>query len=247
MTRRTLVLAAILFFAMAWLGYRQWTNRVVHVPAWQPVEGFIREIPEAVRLRHEYHLHWIRKGPLDMVFFGDSIARGWEDYEDLWEKHFGSRRCGLFATSHDTTSNLLWRLDHGELDGYTPRLVVVLIGTNNRKDTVQTAEEIAKGIETILARIRSQQPQARVLLLGILPQGYSPRDPGRDLFRRVNQIVETLSDGKTVFYRDYGPALLEPDGRLSPEISPDGTHLTRKGYERWAEAMEPDLKQLFGN
>ena len=217
------------------------------MPAWEPVEGFNREIPDAVRLRHEFHLAQIRKGPLDLIFFGDSIARGWEDYDDLWATHFAPRRCGLFATSYDTTSNLIWRIDHGELDNVKPKAVVVLIGTNNRKDTSQTADDIAKGIDAIVKRIQVKQPDAKILLLGILPQGRRPTNAGRVMFSSVNAIVAKFADEKTVFFSDHGPFILEPDGRLSEAVSPDGTHLTRLGYERWATALEPDLKKIIGD
>ena len=247
MNRRTAFLVASLLLAAAVLAYRCWPDTVPHVPAWEPVEGFIREIPDAVRLRHEYHLEQIRKGPLDVIFFGDSIARGWEDHEDLWQQHFAPRHCGLFAASHDTTSNLLWRIDHGELDNVTPKLVIVLIGTNNRKDTSQTAEDIAKGIRTILDRIREKQPQAKILLLGILPQGHRPSASSRIMLDRVNRLISQFSDGKNVFFRDHGPFLLEADGQLSVAVSPDGTHLSRLGYERWAAPMEADLKKLLGD
>ena len=152
----------------------------------------------------------------------------------------------MFATSHDTTSNLLWRLDHGELDGVSPKVVVVLIGTNNRKDTTQTAEDVAKGIEAVVNRIKAKQPAAKILLLGILPQGRRTSDSGRLMFDRVNALIAKLSDGETVFYRDHGPALLDADGRLTTEVSPDGTHLTRLGYERWAGVLDDDLRKVMG-
>lgn len=246
MTHRAAFLVAILLVAVAVFGYRMWPEHGPRVPAWEPVEGYIREIPDAVRLRHEHHLRQIRKGPLDLIFFGDSIARGWEDFDDLWEKHFASRRCGLFATSHDTTSNLLWRIDHGELEDVAPKVVVVLIGTNNRKDASQTADDIAKGIEAVINRIRVKQPQAKVLLLGILPLCRKPNDSDRVMYRHVNDILAKLSDEQTVFFRDHGSILLEADGQLTEAISPDGTHLTRLGYERWATVLEPDLKKLMG-
>ena len=92
---------------------------------------------------------------------------------------------------------------------------------------------------------KPKQPQAKLLLLGILPQGRRPTDSGRLMFTRVNALIAKLADGKMVFFRDHGPSLLEPDGQLSEAVSPDGTHLSRFGYERWAAVLEPDLKKIM--
>jgi lysophospholipase L1-like esterase len=213
-----------------------WLLRPTAPPATDAAEGFLPAIPEACRLRHEHHLRRIRGGPIDLALFGDSLMRGWEDHDDLWHTEFEPRRAGLFATTGDTTSNLLWRLRNGEADGYEARQCVVLIGINNRKH--HSPAETAAGIAACVTELKKRQPKAAILLHGLLPQGRSQTDGGRRFVNAVNEPLATMADVRFV---DLGQALLEADGTMSEAISPDGTHLTKAGYERWWQALKPLL------
>lgn len=197
------------------------------------------------RTRHAEFVAAKRATDFDVICLGDSLTWGWDDHRDLWAERVTARPTAFFAIGGDTTNSLLWRVDHGELDGPPPKLVVVLIGTNNRwvKDD---AEDIAGGIAAVVARVRVRVPTAKVLLLGMLPQGHRPGDSGRRLFAAVNQLLMPLDDGRFVFVRDVGGCLLEPDGELTTDTSEDGTHLTRAGYERLAVALGPELRTLLG-
>ena len=122
-------------------------------------------------------------------------------------------------------------------------LVVLLIGTNNRWVKDDPAD-IALGIAAVVERVREQLPAAKVLVLGILPQGRAADASSRRVFAGVNCRLVDL-DGGPVTVRDVGGCLLEPDGTLSSAISTDGTHLTRAGYVRLADALGPLVRELL--
>jgi lysophospholipase L1-like esterase len=145
----------------------------------------------------------------------------------------------------DQTQHVLWRLEHGNWPGITPRAVVLMIGTNNvgNNNGTHSAAMIAAGIEAIVKRIRTASPETHILLLAIFP-----RDPGaspkREVIADINMRIQGLADGKTVRYLDIGPSFLEADGvTLTKEIMPDYLHLSPEGYRRWAEAIEPQLAE----
>lgn len=197
-------------------------------------EGWWREL-------HRRHLERAGQGPVDLLFLGDSITQGWNDNE-VWRTFYGPRRAANFGINGDKTQNVLWRIRDGELDGIGPKAVVLLIGTNNL--SASPPEEIARGIAAIVAEIRRRLPEARVLLLGILPRGERP-GPARDRIRAVNQLIARLDDGSRVRFLDIGRSFVDEDGTISREIMPDSLHLSPKGYRIWAEAMEPALRPLL--
>jgi len=132
---------------------------------------------------------------------------------------------------------VLWRLDHGEVDGLTKlRVAVVMIGVNNKGINRHKAEDIAEGIKAICERLKQKVPQARILLLGIFPRFF-----GKDNNDDVNGIVSKLDDGKQVFYLNINGALLKTEGAIADRVG----HLTEKGYEVWAEQLRPTLQKLM--
>jgi beta-glucosidase len=202
------------------------------VPA--PREGLWMEM-------HRKFVERAQKGHVDLLFLGDSITQGWNDNE-AWKRHYGPRHAANFGIGGDRTQHVLWRLQHGELDGIEPRVVVLMIGTNNASSA--TAEEIAQGITAIVRELRQRLPKARVLLLGVFPRGQKP-DATREKLQAVNARIAGLDDGSHVKFLDIGKAFLNEDGTISPEIMPDYLHLSRKGYRIWADAMEPTLWSML--
>ncbi len=193
---------------------------------------------------HTRHAEFVADRPpdgYDVLCLGDSLTWGWDDHRDVWADRVTRRPTAFHAVGNETTNGLLWRIDHGELNGLTPKLVVLLIGTNNRwvKDA---PDDIAAGIAAVVGRVREQLPTAKVLVLGVLPQGRSASASSRRVFADVNRRLVSLDDGP-VTVRDVGGCLLEPDGTLSDLISPDGTHLTRAGYVRLANALGPLVRE----
>jgi lysophospholipase L1-like esterase len=188
----------------------------------------------------------VAQGNVDLVFLGDSITQGWETAgKDVWEKCYGDRKALNLGFSGDRTQHVLWRLDHGNIDGIRPKVVVLMIGTNNSNDDDNTAEEIADGIIAIVRELRQKLPDTKVLLLAIFPRGAGP-SPQREKNAEASRLASTIADGRMVYYLDIGDHFLVPDGTLSQEIMPDLLHLSPAGYEIWAESIEPKLAELLG-
>ena len=188
--------------------------------------------------RHAAFLARAGAGPVDLLFIGDSITRRWAEVPALWEKHYAHRGAANFGVGSDTTQHVLWRIQHGELDGIAPRVVVVLAGTNNIG--VDPVDEIVEGVALITRTIRLKLPRARVLLLALFP-----RRDAMDAVRAVNAGLAALDNGDTVRVLDLGDAFLGPDGLPDPALMPDGLHLVEPGYVRWAARMEPLLSEML--
>lgn len=121
--------------------------------------------------RHREKLAEIKRGPVGLVWLGDSITQGFEspDYQPTWTRFYGDRHALNLGFSGDATSHLLWRIDHGEVAGLTPKLAIVLIGANNLGRLHWPAGDDVLGIETVVARTRALLPRTQVLVIGVLP------------------------------------------------------------------------------
>ena len=145
----------------------------------------------------------------------------------------------------DRTQHVLWRLDHGNLDGLKPKAAVVMIGTNNSNGEDNTVEQIAEGVQAIVKKLREKLPATKILLCSIFPRGENP-NPQRGKILEVNQILQRLADGSNVIWIDFGYRYISDEGRISREIMPDYLHLTKAGYETWADALREPLAKLVG-
>ena len=195
--------------------------------------------------RHTGFLADIKKmdGAIDLVFVGDSITDGWPSGgKAIWQKSFAPLKALNLGISGDRTEHVLWRMQNGELDGYKAKLFVIMIGTNNGNDS---APDVAAGIEAIVKEIKTKQPQARILLLGIFPRGEKP-NPARAKNDEVNALVAKLDDGKTLKYLDIGDKFLDADKNISKDIMKDFLHPTAAGYDVWEKAIEAPIKQMLG-
>lgn len=192
-----------------------------------------------------------KNGDIPLIFLGDSITQGWEQAgRAVWEEHWAPLGAVNFGISGDRTQHVLWRLDHGNVDGLAepeaggpPRLVVLMIGTNNSNGEDHTAAEIAEGVGAVVGKLREKLPTTRVLVLGIFPRGEHP-DAQREKIREANERIARLADGKMVHYLDIGGRFTEEDGSISAEIMPDFLHLSERGYEIWAEAIKEKVEEL---
>ncbi|MFM7107198.1 MAG: platelet-activating factor acetylhydrolase IB subunit [Pirellulales bacterium] len=195
--------------------------------------------------RHELINSRAVPGAVDLIFIGDSITQGWEgEGKQAWDKFYGARKAMNAGISGDRTQHVLWRLDNGNVNGITPKVAVVMIGTNNA--AANEPADTAAGIEAVVRSLRQKLPGTKVLLLGVFPRGATLDDPLRKKNTAVNEHLVKLDDGKDVFYLDIGPNFLAADGTLAKEIMPDLLHLSPRGYEIWAEAIEPQVKELLG-
>lgn len=202
--------------------------------------------------RHTQFVRMAQKGNIDVLLLGDSITDAWggqghsesSEGRELFAKDFEPLKTANFGIGGDRTQHILWRLQHGELQGIHPKVIMLMIGTNNSND--DTAQEIAGGITAIVKEIHKRTPTTRILLLGIFPRGEKPA-PVRDKIKRVNEIVSRLDDGgKTVKYLDISDRFVQQDGTISKEIMPDYLHLSPKGYQIWADAVRDPIHQLLG-
>ena len=195
--------------------------------------------------RHESFNKRVAEGEVDLILIGDSITHGWEGKgKNVWEKFYGKRNAVNLGIGGDRTQHIIWRLDNGNVKEISPKVAVVMIGTNNSGNN--SPEEIADGLAAITKQLRAKLPKTKVLLLGIFPRGANKDDGRRQVNEKANYIFKKLADGKGIHYLDIGEKFLEPDGTLSRKIMPDLLHLSVEGYTIWAESIEPTLKKLMG-
>ena len=196
--------------------------------------------------RHEQILNRIKYGNADLIFVGDSITHGWEGAgKALWEKYYAPRDAVNMGFAGDRTQHVLWRFDHGEIDGISPKLAVLMIGTNNSNNTDNTAEEIADGIKAICLKMQEQMPKTKILILAIFPRGEGP-SPQREKNAEATKLASQIADGDMIHYLDINDEFLTENGILPKEIMPDLLHPNQEGYRVWAEAMEPVITELMG-
>jgi lysophospholipase L1-like esterase len=195
--------------------------------------------------RHEGFVATAKQGNIDLLLHGDSITDWWQldANKPVFDKYFGTIRSANFAVAGDTTQGVLWGLRNGEGQGFQPRAVMLMIGTNNTGQ--YTGPEIAEGVGAVVMELRRNFPSAKILLLAIFPRGV-PGDPVRDKIAEVNQIISRLDDKKNVFYLDIGQKFLDERGVFLPDsFRPDNLHPQAKGYEIWGEAVGATLAELM--
>lgn len=196
--------------------------------------------------RHNNAVEVTKAGNVDIVFLGDSITQGWESTgKATWDRLYASKRVGNFGFSGDRTEHVLWRLDNGEIIGLHPRLIVIMIGTNNVGHGSSTPAQTIDGTRAILARLRKDIPKAKILLLGIFPRGEEPNDPMRQKVVEATEGYKALADGKNVVFLDISRAFTYADGRLKTLLMPDRLHLSPGGYDIWAQAMDPTIQRML--
>jgi len=199
--------------------------------------------------RHEEKLAEARqlKDKIQLLFLGDSITQAWEKRgREVWDTYYQRRQAFNLGFSGDRTEQVLWRLQHGEVEGLSPKLVVLMIGTNNTGHRQDPAEQTVAGIRAILGELKTRLPKSKVLLLSVFPRGATPEDPLRKLNTEINSQIAKLSDNRRVFTLDINAIFLEKDGSLPRSIMPDLLHPNALGYRMWARAMEPKLRELLG-
>ena len=219
--------------------------------------------PDAKK-RSAWHRRWdacrqqIARGGVEIVFIGDSITHFWENDAQTdkrkigglatYKKYFSNYNVLNLGHAGDRTEHALWMVTGSKLlEGINPKLVVVMIGTNNlSKPRVDSPEAIAAGIEEIVKNIRIKQPEAKILLFGIFPRSANAKHRNRNKIIVVNGIISKLADNENIFYCDITADLLKKDGNLSKDVMPDYLHPNDIGYEIWARAMMPYVHKFVG-
>ena len=182
-----------------------------------------------------------------VIFIGDSITQGWEgEGKQVWAKMYAPRNAVNLGIGGDRTQHVLWRLDHGNLDGLKPKAAVVMIGTNNSNGEDNSPGQIVDGVTAIVKKLREKLPQTKVVLVAIFPRGEN-FNAQRGKILQVNQVLHKLADGKNVLWADFGHRFVNSDGTIPHELMPDYLHLSAKGYQIWADAIEVRLASILGD
>ena len=213
-----------------------------------PNTAIIPNLAPNFRAKHEANLEVARRGDSEVLFMGDSITDFWRNEtgqfagKPVLDKYFGQWKVANFGIAGDTTQGVLFRLQNGEGRGFSPKAIMLMIGTNNTARN--TAAEIAEGIGAVVLELQRDFPQARILLLGIFPRGRAT-DPVRATIASINASVAKLHDGNRVHYLDIGSAFLDAAGNIPADVMSDGLHPSTKGYEIWAKAVSEPLSKLM--
>ena len=219
-----------------------------------------RAVPRADKnsqLAHEQLLAKAKAGRIDVYFEGDSITRRWgaTDYPQLlehWKKSFFGWNAADFGWGADRVQNILWRLEHGELDGVNPKVIVLLAGTNNVGNKVgaggvdAAVEEVTKGLAAVVRVMQAKAPDAVIVLMGIFP-----RNDNMDVMPEIDGInakMAKMADGRKVRYLNINGQLADPDGKLHDGMmnAIDKLHPLIGGYQVWADALRPVLMEMLG-
>jgi lysophospholipase L1-like esterase len=203
---------------------------------------------------HAQLLEKAKRGGIDIYFEGDSITRRWgaTDYPEFlahWKQNFFGWNAADFGWGADTTQNILWRLENGELDGVNPKVIVLLAGTNNVGRTVATGEEaraadITRGLEAIVRLMQKKAPGATIIVTAMFPR--NDNIAVMPTINRINDNLSKLADGKRVRYLNINDRLADRDGTLLDGMTIDKLHPTLQGYQVWADALRPIFTELLG-
>jgi lysophospholipase L1-like esterase len=233
------------FFLAAIFSLQAFAENTALVPA-------PRDFPTNWLARHEGYVADAKKGGIDILFLGDSITDGWRwgtGGSKIWPQLYAPRHAANFGIGWDRIQNVLWRVENGELENISPKVVVLLIGTNNAGNEDDgkprnTTPEIVAGVSNLVRRIQFHLPHSKILLLGLFPRG-EKTDPIRAQVKAVNAGIAKLDDGDKIKFLDLGEKFLAPDGTLSRDLFPDLLHPNARGYQIWADAMEPTLAEML--
>lgn len=206
--------------------------------------------------RHEAFVERSKKGHVDVLFVGDSITQGWEGSgKKVWAERFANWNAANLGIGGDRTQHVLWRITEGkELEGINPKVIVMMIGTNNFGGN--SPAQIAEGVKAILDEFHKQKPNAKVLLLGVFPRSgkgakdlkdpmVASKDELHPKTAAVNALLAKFDDGKTVKYLDIGEKFLDDKGGLPKSTMPDFLHLSEKGYTIWADAISKTVEEML--
>jgi lysophospholipase L1-like esterase len=202
------------------------------------------QTPQRLGARHLGFVAQAKAGGIDLLFEGDSITDWWTmNGPNAYQKYFGDMKVANFAIAGDTTQGVLWGLKNGEGQGFQPKAIMMMIGTNNTG--VNTAEEIAEGIGAIVLENRKDFPDAKILLLAVFPRGL-PTDANRPKIAQINKIISRLDDHQHVFYMDIGSKFLDDKGVfLAGAFRSDNLHPQELGYDIWGSAVKDTLVDLM--
>jgi lysophospholipase L1-like esterase len=247
-----------------WPAFFQWVSTYIKAPPLPPLPfplarpntAIVPQLAPPFLTAHSNFVALAKQGDIDVLFMGDSITDWWRNPgfgpatngvvpmggKAVFEKYFGALKVANFGIAGDTTQGVLWRLQNGEGQGYQPKAIMLMIGTNNTGRN--TPPEIAMGVAHVVFELRRNFPGAKILLLGIFPRS-GPGSKVRTEIAEINQMISALNDSRQVFYLDISAKFLAEDGTIPKDVMSDGLHPTSKGCEIWAEAVRDTLGHLM--
>ncbi len=210
---------------------------------WEPAYGFWKDAPKYWLPTHYGFVKETKKGNVDILFFGDSLTKGWSGAgKEIFDKNYAPLKTANIGIGGDTTRQTLWRIDHEALDGIQPKVIVLMIGVNNIFTKTGNDEEISKGVAEILKQFQAKCPKSKILLLGILPLGNEEQSARA---KNINGMLAKLEGGQVRFL-DMSAKFQGADGKIIPELyRNDKVHLEKPGYVAWDETMLPILKEML--
>jgi lysophospholipase L1-like esterase len=224
---------------------KKFESLLVLQPARKNVAATVTQTVQRRGPRHEGFVEIARRGNIDLLLHGDSITDWWVQNDAnraMFDKYFGGIRTANFAIAGDTTQGVVWGLRNGEGQGFQPKAIMLMIGTNNQGNT---GPEIAEGVGAVVLEMRNDFPDAKILLLAIFPRGL-PGDPVRDKIAEANRLIARLDDQRHVFYLDIGARFLDETGSFLPDaFRTDNLHPAAKGYDIWGAAVKDTLAELM--
>ena len=197
--------------------------------------------------RHAENVEKMTQGDIGLLLIGDSITHGWDNQSELYEKFFGAYKPINLGFSGDQTAHVLWRLERLPLDKITPKVAMIMIGTNNVGHSVgSTPKEAAEGIAAIVKKLQKQYPKLQIIVLNVFPRDEKPDGIFRKKVNEINAALPAMLRGtRNVVLADINPLFLEKDGTLPKSIMEDFLHPGKEGYELWGNAVSPVIKQAF--
>ena len=219
--------------------------------------AIVPRLNQGFMAKHNANVEVAKKGDIDLLFMGDSITDFWRNGgrggaagdatplagKPVFDEFYGAMKTANFGIAGDTTQGVLWRLQNGEGEGYKPKAIMLMIGTNNTSAR-NTPTEIAMGVAAVVFELRKDFPDAKILLLGIFPRS-GANAPVRAQIAEINKMISTLNDNSHIIYQDIGSKFLAEDGSIPKDVMADGLHPTTKGYRIWAEAVKEPLENLM--
>lgn len=179
----------------------------------------------------------------DVVFIGDSITQAWDDTGlAVWKERLAPLGALNLGVSGDRTENVLWRLEEAPVTRLAPKVVVLLIGTNNLGHGTHNGEQTLEGVQRVIAVLREQAPKARILVHEIFPRG-ERFNPLRGEIAQINQALRSAQSAGVYRALAIGDAWVRADGSIDAADMPDFLHLSPAGYAQWAAALEPVLRE----
>lgn len=179
-----------------------------------------------------------------VVFLGGEDVSLWDRQQALFKKEFGEFKPLNFAIWGSRPENMLWQVVNGELDGMTPKIVIIHSQEGLRGSPLLPVERLAAGMDATAHAVLQKCPNTKVLIVGANPIGAKPADPQRKSADAYNALLAKLADDKSIYFVDAGKAFLNPDGTVVTAGIPDATNSTEAVYTIWGDAIRDALNRI---